>query len=137
MISFTSAKTLEELQLSKLKWTIRQAKKSSLYSKKLKGIEVKSLRDLVKLPFTTKQDLLDSYPYGALAVNLEDLRLILSSSGTMSKPVLTFYTNADYKLWMERLTRNLRLIGIGKGDLFVNTSNQGLFTGKDHITTQM
>jgi len=105
--------------------------------KKLKGIEVKSLRNLAKLQFTTKHELLDSYPYGALAVNLKDLKLILSSLGTTSKLVLTLYTNADYKLWTEKLTKNFRLTGIGKGDLFVNTSNQGLFTGKDHITTQM
>ncbi|MEM2535032.1 MAG: hypothetical protein QXD12_04425, partial [Candidatus Nezhaarchaeales archaeon] len=60
---------------------------------------------------------MSSYPYGALAVNLSDVILILSSSGTTGKPVLTFYTEKDYKLWMERLVRNLELIGIGKGDI--------------------
>ena len=56
----------------------------------------------------------------------------MSSSGTTGTPILTFYTEKDYELWMERLVRNLRLIGIGKGDLFVNTSNQGLFTGRGY-----
>jgi len=84
------------------------------------------------MPFTTKQDLLSSYPYGSLAVELSELRLILSSSGTTGTPILTFYTKRDYELWMERLVRNLRLIGIGKGDIFVNTSNQGLFTGRGY-----
>ena len=111
---------------------MKQALKSPLYSNKLKGISVKSLKDLSKMPFTTKQDLLSSYPYGSLAVELNELRLILSSSGTTGTPILTFYTEKDYELWMERLVRNLRLIGIGKGDLFVNTSNQGLFTGRGY-----
>lgn len=91
-----------------------------------------SLEDLLKLPFTTKQDLLSSYPYGALAVGLSDVVLMLSSSGTTGKPILTFYTERDYKLWMERLVRNLKLIGVGRGDVFVNTSNQGMFTGRGY-----
>ena len=120
--------------MKRLTWTLRQAVKAPLYSKvkRFKGFEVNSLRDLSKLPFTTKQDLLDSYPYGALAVSLEELRLVLSSSGSTGNPVLTFYTERDYELWMERLTRNLRLVGVGKGDIFVNTSNQGLFTGRGY-----
>jgi phenylacetate-CoA ligase len=87
---------------------------------------------LTKLPFTTKRDLLAAYPYGALAVSLSDVCLILSSSGTTGSPILTFYTEADYRLWMERLVRNLKLVGIGKGDVFVNTSNQGMFTGRGY-----
>lgn len=75
---------------------------------------------------------MSSYPYDALAVNLSDVTLILSSSGTTGKPVLTFYTERDYKLWMERLVRNLKLVGIGRGDVFVNTSNQGMFTGRGY-----
>ncbi|MEM0320196.1 MAG: AMP-binding protein [Candidatus Nezhaarchaeales archaeon] len=91
-----------------------------------------TLKDLSRLPFTTRQDLLSSYPYGTLAVDLNDVVLVLSSSGTTGKPVLTFYTERDYKLWMERLVRNLKLIGIGKGDIFINTSNQGMFTGRGY-----
>jgi len=103
-----------------------------LYSSRLKGIGVSSLEDLSKLPFTTRWDLLSAYPYGALAVDLSDVRLILSSSGTTGNPILTFYTESDYRLWMERLVRNLRLVGVGKGDVFVNTSNQGMFTGRGY-----
>ena len=103
-----------------------------MYSGKLKGISVSSIDDLSKLPFTTKRDLLLAYPYGALAVSLSDVCLMLSSSGTTGSPILTFYTEADYKLWMERLVRNLKLVGIGKGDVFVNTSNQGMFTGRGY-----
>jgi len=125
-------KDLEAVQLERLKWTLAQALKSPLYAGKLKGINIKSLRDIVKLPFTTKQDLLTSYPYGSLAVELDKLWLILSSSGTTGRPILTFYTKRDYELWMERLVRNLRLIGVGKGDLFVNTTNQALFTGRGY-----
>lgn len=132
MIQFTSARDLASLQLKRLVWTIRQASKSPLYSNKLKGANVNSIEDLAKLPFTTKWDLLAAYPYGALAVGLSDVYMILSSSGTTGSPTLTFYTEADYKLWMERLVRNLKLVGIGKGDVFVNTSNQGMFTGRGY-----
>ena len=103
-----------------------------MYSNKLKGVSVNSIEDLAKLPFTTKRDLLAAYPYGALAVAPSDVYLILSSSGTTGNPILTFYTEADYRLWMERLVRNLKLVGIGKGDVFVNTSNQGMFTGRGY-----
>ncbi|MDI9619439.1 MAG: AMP-binding protein [Candidatus Nezhaarchaeota archaeon] len=90
------------------------------------------MRDVANLPFTTKDDLLASYPYGSLAVDLKEVRLILSSSGTTGRPILTFYTERDYDAWMVRLARNLRLAGVGKGDLFVNTANQALFTGRGY-----
>ncbi|MCS7139762.1 MAG: AMP-binding protein [Candidatus Nezhaarchaeota archaeon] len=133
MVKFTSSiKDIEEIQLERLKWTFNQALKSRLYRNKLEGIEIRSLRDLSRLPFTTKRDLISSYPYGSLAIDLSEVRLILSSSGTTGTPVLTFYSSRDYELWMERLVRNLKLVGIGKGDVFVNTSNQALFTGRGY-----
>lgn len=115
-----------------MKWTIEQASKSLLYSNRLKGLAITSLKDLSKLPFTTKQDLISLYPYGALATELSEVSLVLSSSGTTGKPILTFYTESDYKLWMERLLRNLKVVGIGKGDIFINTANQGMFTGRGY-----
>ena len=84
---------------------------------------------MAKLPFTTKADLIQSYPFGSLAIRLSEVLRIHTSSGTTSKPVVSFYSSGDLKNWSNLVARNLAAIGAGKEDVFLNTSSQGLFTG--------
>jgi phenylacetate-CoA ligase len=96
---------LEKFQLEKLKETISWVyQKIPFYQKKLdeKGIkadEIKSLKDISKLPFTVKNDLRDNYPFGLCAVPLKDICRIQASSGTTGKPIIGPYTADDLEQW--------------------------------------
>jgi len=87
------------------------------------------LNSLAKLPFTVKEDLIRSYPLGSLAVELSEVLRVHTSSGTTSKPVASFYSARDLENWSNLTARNLVAIGARKGDIFLNTSSQGVFTG--------
>jgi len=87
------------------------------------------LKSLSKLPFTTKADLIQCHPFGSLAVPLSEVVRIHTSSGTTQKPIASFYTLNDLEEWSNLVARNLAAIGARKGDIFINTSSQGLFTG--------
>ncbi len=90
---------------------------------------INGIEDLEKLPFTTKKDLIECFPYGALAVPLRKVLRIHTSSGTTNKPIATFYTKKDLKIWSELMARGFACIGARKGDIFQNTTSQGMFTG--------
>ncbi len=130
-----SRKEIIDLQNRLLKETIRRAAKSILYREKLRNIDISSVNveKITKLPFTTKDELRKHYPYGALAVPLRNVRRIHSSSGTLGKPVLTFYTANDLEVWYDLLARNLWAIGVRPGDIFQNTVGHGLFTGMGYM----
>ena len=87
------------------------------------------MKSLSKLPFTTKADLIQCHPFGSLAVPLSEVVRIHTSSGTTQKPIASFYTLNDLEEWSNLVARNLAAIGARKGDIFINTSSQGLFTG--------
>lgn len=104
------------------------------YREKMKslGIEpgdIKSLDDLHKLPFLSKEDLRDAYPYGYLALPLEDCVRIQSTSGTTGKRVVAFYTQADIDLWDECCARSIVAVGGTKDDVVHVCYGYGLFTG--------
>jgi len=128
-------KEIANIQNKLLKETIAKALKSKLYREKLGGIDVSKINvsNISKLPFTTKEELRKHYPYGALAVPLSEVRRIHSSSGTLGKPVLTFYTEKDLETWYDLLARNLWAIGVRPGDVFQNTVGHGLFTGTGYL----
>jgi len=89
---------VEKLQLKRLRWTLSVAKKSPMYRSKLNSFKQKSIRkpeDVLSLPFTTKQDLRQAYPYGVVPVDLERIVFFFHSSGTTGKPISVFLTNAD------------------------------------------
>jgi len=90
---------------------------------------VHSLADVAALPFTTKADFRDHYPFGLLAVPRERLSRLHASSGTTGKPTVVAYTRADMDLWREVCARNLTAAGIGPGDLVQVSMGYGLFTG--------
>ncbi len=104
------------------------------YRKKLqeKGIEpgdIRTIDDLKKLPFTTKQDLRDNYPFGLFTVPQTDIVRIHASSGTTGKSTVVGYTHNDIQMWSEVVARSLSMAGIGKSDMIQVAYGYGLFTG--------
>ncbi|MGA7826585.1 MAG: phenylacetate--CoA ligase [Geobacteraceae bacterium] len=91
--------------------------------------DVKSLSDLQKMPFTLKQDMRDSYPYGLFAAEMEDIVRIHASSGTTGKPTVVGYTRKDINTWTELMARSFVTAGVHKGDIIHNAYGYGLFTG--------
>jgi len=133
-IETLSRARLEKMQLARLKDTIRSAQKSFYYGKTLKekGLNVKSLRslnDINKFPFTTKDDLREHWPYGFIAVPKEELVRIHSSSGTTGRATVVFHTASDIAVWSNLLARCMYMAGMRKSDVFQNMMTYGLFTG--------
>ena len=126
---------LRELQLEKLKKQVRHVYDDVPYYRKLmdeKGVtpdDIQSLDDLKKLPFVTKKDLRETYPYGMLAVPLEDCVRIQSTSGTTGKRVIAYYTQHDVDLWEECCARAIVAAGGSKKDVVQVCYGYGLFTG--------
>lgn len=97
-----------------------------------KGIEpgdIRSIDDLQKLPFTTKQDLRDTYPFGLFAVPLQDVVRLHASSGTTGKSTVVGYTHNDILMWSEVVARSLTMAGVTKSDIVQVAYGYGLFTG--------
>jgi phenylacetate-CoA ligase len=127
-------KKLEELQLSRLKDTIAHAGKSYYYGKtyKEKGIQadiIRSLSDIQKIPFTTKDDLREHWPYGFISVDKDELVRMHSSSGTTGRATVIFHTANDLAVWTNLLARCMYMAGMRKSDVFQNMMTYGLFTG--------
>ena len=91
--------------------------------------DIKSLRDLRRLPFTTKEDLRQNYPFGLFTVPLERVVRVHASSGTTGKPTVVGYTKRDIETWAELMTRTLAAAGTHRGDIVHNAYGYGLFTG--------
>jgi phenylacetate-CoA ligase len=91
--------------------------------------DVQGIRDIGKLPFTTKDEMRDVYPYGLLAVALSEIVEIHSSSGTTGKPVVDAYTRGDIETWAEVMARTLSAGGTTRHDIVQNAYGYGLFTG--------
>ncbi len=126
---------LRRIQIERLKETVQRAYHLvPFYRKKfdeagVKPEDIKTLEDIQKLPFTTKQDLRDNYPFGLFAVPLEQVVRIHSSSGTTGKPTVVGYTESDLKVWTEVIARTLKMADVGPKDIVHNAYGYGLFTG--------
>jgi phenylacetate-CoA ligase len=126
---------LKELQLKRLKNLMKYVyKNNSYYHKKLEDAHVKpdtikTLHDIEKIPFLTKQDLREYYPFGLLCTKLDDIIEVHASSGTTGKPVVGPYTRNDVELWGEVMARSLWANGLRKHDIMQNSYGYGLFTG--------
>lgn len=99
---------------------------------KKKGIEpgdITSVEQLKELPFTTKEDLRDNYPFGLFAVPQSEIVRVHASSGTTGKPTVLGYTRKDLQTWSEVVARSLTMAGVGKADLIQVAYGYGLFTG--------
>ena len=124
---------LEALQLMRLQRTLGQALKSPFYAARLKqhGFSgpMERLEDFRRLPFTTKQDLRDSYPYGFLCVPRDQLVRLHVSSGTTGQATAIFYSRKDLDSWSDLMARCMYMTGARAGDTFQNLTGYGLFTG--------
>jgi len=128
-------KELEKLQLERLQAKVREVyEKVPFYHRVFKEREVspddiRTLADITKLPFTTKVDFRDNYPYGLMAVPMQQVVRIHSSSGTTGKPTIAPYTQGDIDTWSEIMARMLASAGVTKDDVLQNAYGYGLFTG--------
>lgn len=91
--------------------------------------DIKSLADVRRLPFTTKNELRDNYPFGLFAVPLKRVVRIHASSGTTGKPTVAGYTKKDLRTWAELIARIVTMAGVGRGDVAQICFSYGLFTG--------
>ncbi len=126
---------IEEIQLFRLKNTVQQNwDRVPAYRKKMEeaGVRpehIQSLRDLSKLPFVTKQDLRDNYPFGLFAVPKQELVRVHASSGTTGKPTVVGYTKRDLKMWAECVSRIACMGGATERDMAQICFGYGMFTG--------
>jgi len=91
--------------------------------------DIKTLEDAQKIPFTVKDDLRDTYPFGMVAVHLDDIVEIHASSGTTGNPIVGAYTQNDMDVWAELMARSLYATGVRRQDVIHNAYGYGLFTG--------
>ncbi len=128
-------KELEALQLERLKETVQRVwDKVPYYRKKMENAgvcpaDIQTLADLAKLPFVTKQDMRDTYPFGLFAVEKDDLVRIHASSGTTGKPTVVGYTQGDLKTWTECVARIACMGGATSKDVAQICFGYGMFTG--------
>jgi phenylacetate-CoA ligase len=123
---------LSELQTERLRRSLAQAKKSPFYAQALEGIDpqdINSPEDVRGLPFTVKQDLRDSFPYGMLAVPRGQVVRLHASSGTTGTPTAILHSKADLRAWANLMARSLYMAGVRPGDVFQNITGYGLFSG--------
>ncbi len=126
---------LEALQLKRLQATVSRVYANVPFYKQafdaagIKPEDIRSLDDLRRLPFTTKQNMRDSYPYGLFAAPMEEIVRIHASSGTTGKPTVVGYTQKDIETWSELMARSFMAAGANKGDIIHNAYGYGLFTG--------
>ncbi len=97
--------------------------------KGVKPADIKTLDDIVKLPFTVKIDLRDNYPFGMFTCPVDEVNEIHASSGTTGKPTVVAYTKNDIKLWSIVMGRSIAMAGAQRGDIIQNAYGYGLFTG--------
>ncbi|MCA0850282.1 phenylacetate--CoA ligase PaaK [Salipiger thiooxidans] len=134
-IETASREEIEALQFHRMKRSLRHAYENSPFYRKrfiehdVHPEELKSLADIARFPFTYKQDLRDTYPFGMFAVPQTKLVRIHGSSGTTGKPTVVGYTAADIDHWANLIARSIRAAGGRPGDMLHNAYGYGLFTG--------
>ena len=126
---------LKKLQTIRLKAIVKHAYHNTpFYRKKMQEMgvtpdDIETLEDITKLPFTTKQDLRDNYPFGLMAVPMSEIVRLHASSGTTGKPIVVGYTRKDLNIWSEVVARCLAAYGVTKHDSIQVSYGYGLFTG--------
>ncbi len=123
-----------KLQIQRLRKTIKKVQAVPFYKEKFKATsihpdKIKSLDYVKSLPFTTKEDMRSLFPYGLLAVPLDDCVRVHASSGTTGRSVAVLHTGNDVETWSNMVARCLYGVGVGKSDVFQNMGGYGLFTG--------
>lgn len=129
-----SPEALSELQLGRLRRTLFQAVESPHYSKVfaengVKPDRIETIADIHRLPFTTKEDLRDQFPYGLLCVDQKEIIRLHSSSGTSGQATVVFHSRSDIENWADLVSRCMYMTGVRQDDVFQNLTGYGLFTG--------
>ncbi len=126
---------LEQLQLERLRWTVNRVYANVPHYRArfdqcgIKPEDIRSLKDLQRLPFTVKDDLRDNYPFGLFTVPSRDLVRVHASSGTTGRPIVVGYTRNDLNMWTDLMARIVTLAGVTPDDVAQVAFNYGLFTG--------
>ncbi len=134
-LDYMPAVRLREVQLQRLKAVTALAYervalvRERMDAKGVKPADVRSLEDVRLLPFGTKADLRDTYPYGLFAVPMSEVVRLHASSGTTGKPIVVGYTAQDMEVWKQVIMRTLYSAGYSRGDVVQNMFGYGLFTG--------
>lgn len=135
-IETMSRKDLNALQLERLKWVVNYCYNNvELYHKRLDecgvkdGSKIKQLSDIEYIPYTTKDDFRDNYPFGLMAVDMKDIVRIHASSGTTGKPTVGVYTKEDLDTWSDCVARVAMAGGVTADDIIQISFGYGLFTG--------
>ena len=134
-IETASVDELRALQLERMQWTLQHAYTNvPMYRQKFDAAgvhpdDLKSLEDLAKFPYTTKQDLRDNYPFGTFAVPMEEVVRVHASSGTTGKATVVGYTQQDIDIWAAAMARSIRAAGGRRADIVHVSYGYGLFTG--------
>ena len=134
-IEKASRDELVALQTERLKWSLQHAYDNVPHYRRkfdeagVRPGDLKTLADLAKFPFTTKQDLRENYPFGMFAVPREEVVRVHASSGTTGKPTVVGYTQNDIDMWATLMARSIRAAGGRKGDIVHVAYGYGLFTG--------
>lgn len=124
---------LRQLQLDRLQKTVRHCMNSQFYRDKFAELgitpdDIKTLDDVRKLPFTTKDDLREHYPFGLACIPLRDCTRLHSSSGTTGNPTVVLHSKKDLEEWAEAVARCLWMVGSRPEDVFQNSAGYGMFT---------
>ena len=126
---------MRQLQLERLRAVVRRAyDRVDLFRRRLdernfSPDRLGTLADIEHLPFTTKADLRDAYPFGLFASPIEDVIRVHASSGTTGKPIVVAYTRQDLEVWTSVMVRAFAACGLNRGDVLQNAYGYGLFTG--------
>lgn len=130
-----SRRQYQEIQLENLKRTVERVYENVPFYRKrfdeisLKPSHIKTLKDIQLLPFTTKDDLRENYPYGLFTVPLSKIVRLHASSGTTGKPTVVGYTRHDMEIWTEVVARMVTAAGVREYDIVQISFGYGLFTG--------
>ncbi|MDR2469295.1 MAG: phenylacetate--CoA ligase [Tannerella sp.] len=128
-------KKLREIQSKRLRESVETAYENiPFYKQKFDALgitpkDIKSIEDIVKLPFTEKTDLRDNYPFGLMAAPMSEIVRLQASSGTTGKPIVVGYTRKDLGVWYEGVARCLTAYGVTRNDIIQVSYGYGLFTG--------
>ncbi|QSX09085.1 phenylacetate--CoA ligase [Alkalibacter rhizosphaerae] len=130
-----SREDMKKVQDERLRQTVERVYYNvEFYRRKMQALglepyDIQGIEDLPKLPFTTKDDLRDNYPFGLFATPMENVMRIHASSGTTGKATIVGYTRHDVDIFSEVVARSLSAAGVGKNDILQNAYGYGLFTG--------
>ena len=128
-----SRDALEALQLERLKKTVNHCMNAEFYRKRFAELgitpdDIQTLDDVRRLPFTTKEDLRENYPFGLACVPLKECTRLHSSSGTTGNPTVVLHTQKDLDEWANAVARCLWMVGSRPDDVFQNSAGYGMFT---------